>query len=101
MGTNDENLEAFYRSGVDITPAEVSTPENDEDYSTLKSVLKILEKNLRDLSKDFNAFELREDGGLTIKEQIAVRQGVHSLLEPIQLQVQTAVEEVNLRRKRA
>ncbi len=86
-----------------FSPATAPTPdpvaENDEDdYTTLKQVKKILDDGVDGLSTDFNAFDLSKDA-MKLEAQVAGRQIAYDILVPIQSMVDSAIKAVEEGRK--
>ncbi len=73
----------------------VQTTSKDEDnYDTLKSVYKVLNDSLLALDK-WSAFDLREQDGLSLKQQIKAHQLAYDILAPLVGAVESAVALVD------
>lgn len=94
---NDEEIPV--RSPVRMSTPDNSTDNDDEDFSTIVNVKKILDKSIEGLYKDFNAFSLVKDSKLSTDEQIAARQIAYDILVPVQSMIDSATQSVIERRK--
>lgn len=97
MSSNQDEEIPFFSPATAPSPDVVA--ENDEDdYTTLKQVKKILDDGITDLSKDFNAFDLAKDA-MKLEAQVAGRQIAYDILVPLQSMVDSAIIAVEDGRK--
>lgn len=97
MSSNQDEEIPFFSPATAPSPDPVA--ENDEDdYTTLKEVKKILDDGIDNLSKDFNAFDLAKDAA-KLEAQVAGRQVAYDILVPLQSMVDSAIKAVEDGRK--
>jgi len=98
------NEEIPYRSPAHVAPGSPASSQDENDYSTLKEVKKILDESLEGLHKDFNAFTLLKGEDIEkvkndLFNQVSARQVAYDLLVPIQSLVDSAIESVKEKRR--
>lgn len=98
MSREDSAEQIPYLSPPTAPRKDDTTTADDADYSTLKSVKKILDDGINALKNDFNAFELGPDK-LDIETQILGYQTAYGILVPLQSMVDTAIKAVEDGRK--
>lgn len=93
----DQSEEVGYRSPIDNTQADV--PDKDSDnFSTLEDVYKKFKLDLKNL-EHVNAFDvlaLEEEGkaARNLLRQIRAKQEAYKILEPLFLQLESAVKDI-------
>jgi len=94
---NDEDLPV--RSPVDTTApiAPVASNQDENDWSTLLAVAKDINEQMG-LLGSVDDLDLKEEE-LSLKEQIAVNQKVRKILEPIQTQINSTLQDVQLKQQ--
>lgn len=91
----DENIPFF--APATAPSKDIVTDKDDDDYTTLVAVQKILASALEDLKMDvtlLNAEDIQK-----LQAQILGKQEAHKIIEPIKQMVDSAIESVNLQRK--
>lgn len=81
-----------YRSPVNVGPAKMNTPQDEQDYSTLSVLSAELNKAITDLYKDFNAFDATDPK--VLQAQVAGRQVAYDILTPIQTRINSIVDGI-------
>lgn len=93
MPGNDEEIP--YRSDVPASIMASDATTHDEDqYDTLKSVYVALKASVDDLDK-WHAFDLKEEDGLDIKQQIVAHRLASDILTPLLDSVESALATVD------
>lgn len=88
-----DNEEIPYRTSVTVGPDRPASTRDENEYSTLIEVNKMLIQAIQDLYKDFNAFDWSEQVA-NLKAEVAGRQIAYDILMPLQQQVQSAIQDV-------
>lgn len=94
----DPNEEIPVRSPITTGPGPAASDRDESEYSTLEVVNVLFKQAIEDLRKDFNALDLSEKLA-DIKTQIAGRQMAYDILDPLQQQVQSAIDNVRLKQE--
>lgn len=94
-GMNGEELD--YRSPIDTTPAKVPDADSD-NFSTLEDVYRKFKKDLKDL-EHVNSFDVmkldpEDEAVKKLLRQIWAKQEAHAILEPLFLQLESAVQDI-------
>lgn len=94
-----EQDDLSYRSAVPEPTVAKSIVVNESEYSSLKTVRKLLAQAVDDLSKNFNAFDIlkKEDttvAAVDLLRQVEVNQAVYNILVPLLDTVDSAITSV-------
>lgn len=92
MRFSDEDIQ--YRTPLDAMRPAPRVSVDETNFDTLKGVHKILTEALSDLDK-WHAFDLKQEEGLTVEQQIAVHRRVYEILFPVADAVGGAIEAVD------
>lgn len=95
IGNQDENIPFF--APATAPTKDVATDKDDDDYTTLTAVQKILATALDDLKMDVTLLDAEDLKKL--QAQILGKQEAYKIIEPIKQMVDSAIESVNLQRK--
>jgi len=92
-----DNEELQYRSPIDTTPATVPDADSD-NFSTLEDVYKKFKKDLKDL-EHVNSFDVlkldpEDEAVKLLLRQIYAKQEAFRILEPLFLQLESAVKDI-------
>lgn len=91
----DENLPFF--APATAPTKDVATDNDDDDYTTLKAVQKILGSAVEDLKMDITLLNAEEIAKL--QTQILGKQEAYKIIEPVKRMVDDAIQSVELQRK--
>lgn len=101
MHNEDEQIPYFSPS---TAPTKDQVASRDEqDYSTLKRVLEVLDESVKDLYKDFNAFDVPKDNLDAVKallRQVDGRQEAYEILVPVLEMVKSAISSIEEQQKK-
>ena len=90
---NDESIP--YRSPAHVAAVPTTQRDRDEeDYSTLVEVRRLLDESIINLYKDFNAFDT-DKNGTDLEVQIGGRKYAYEILVPLQSLVDSAIKTVD------
>lgn len=98
------NEEIPYRSPAHVSPAAAAPDKDDEDFSSLREVQKLLKESIEALYKDFNAFSVLREGGdkeamESLVRQVAGKKEAYEILVPLESMIDSAIESVRERRR--
>lgn len=103
MAVNLDEEIPFFSPATARTDDPVTDADTD-DYTTLKKVQEILDREIENLGKDFNSFDIPKDKGRDealgmLLRQVDGRQEAYAILVPIQEMVKSAVESIEEQRR--
>lgn len=97
MAFEDQDEQVPFLSVPTAPSDDEVTTADENDYTTLKEVRKILSQAIKDLSKDFNT--LKADDIQALQAQVLGRQTAYDILVPIEEMVKSAVQSIENQRK--
>lgn len=95
----DSDEEIPVRSPVRVETAPVATPQDDEDYSTIKELLRIVE-DAESSAGDMNTLDLSADSKLSADQQaLAYKFALNELILPFKALCISTINDVEAKRK--
>jgi hypothetical protein len=93
-----EDEEIPVRSPITVAVAPVASNQDENDWSTLVNIYNDIKQQMVKCDS-VAGLDLKKADGLTIEQQIAVNQKVIEVLEPIAAEIESAVQDIQLKTK--